>query len=44
MREVDDLMPSLMHDVLQIGPVIVFEVVEPVEETKWIYCKLQNAY
>lgn len=34
MREADDLMPSLMHAVLQIGPLISFEAVEPAEYSK----------
>lgn len=34
MREADDLMPSLMHAVLQIGPLIAFEAVEPAEDSK----------
>lgn len=33
-READDLMPSLMHAVLQIGPLIAFEAVEPAEDSK----------
>jgi hypothetical protein len=33
-REGDDLMPSPMHAVLQIGPLISFEAVEPGEDSK----------
>lgn len=34
MREADGLMPSLIHDVLQIGPLIAFEAVEPAQDSK----------